>query len=92
MYNTVGAKGQVVIEKAIREALGVEAGYIAVQRLVEGHVEIRFFPPEHRNSLRGVLGKYAKQWMSEAEREKAEDEAWMEALSEEWEGAEGGNE
>jgi AbrB family looped-hinge helix DNA binding protein len=46
MANAVGEKGQLVIEKPIREALGVQAGSIAVQILRDDHVEIRFYPPE----------------------------------------------
>ncbi|HLX10330.1 MAG TPA: AbrB/MazE/SpoVT family DNA-binding domain-containing protein [Thermoanaerobaculia bacterium] len=55
MTNIVGEKGQVVIEKPIREALGILPGSTAVQELRDDHVEIRFYPPEHRRSLRGVL-------------------------------------
>ncbi len=85
MYNTVGAKGQVVIEKAIREALGVEAGYITVQRLVEGHVEIHFFPPEHRDSLLGVLAPHVKRSVSPEEWRQAVEDSYAEAAREEWE-------
>jgi bifunctional DNA-binding transcriptional regulator/antitoxin component of YhaV-PrlF toxin-antitoxin module len=75
MTYTVGAKGQVVIEKAIREALGVDAGYIAVQKLVDNHVEIHFYPPEHTRSLRGILAEYARQPVPDDWRE-IEDAAW----------------
>ena len=54
----VGTKGQVVIEKEIRDRLGVEAGWIALQRVVDGHVEITFLPPEHRESLAGSLAPF----------------------------------
>ncbi|HXM70397.1 MAG TPA: AbrB/MazE/SpoVT family DNA-binding domain-containing protein, partial [Thermoanaerobaculia bacterium] len=55
MANTVGEKGQVVIEKPIRDALGIRPGFVAIQDLRTDHVEIRFYPPEHDRSLRGVL-------------------------------------
>ena len=54
MYK-VGTKGQVVIDKELRDRLGVGPGWIAIQRLVDDHLEIRFFPPEHNESLLGVL-------------------------------------
>ena len=54
----VGPKGQVVIEKEIRDKLGVEPGWLAIQQLVEDHVEISFIPPEHNRSLAGILASY----------------------------------
>lgn len=37
MLTTLGPKGQIVIEKAIRNALGIEPGYVAVQKLAGDH-------------------------------------------------------
>jgi len=54
----VGAKGQIVIAKEIRERLEVKPGWVALQRLVEDRVEIYFLPPEHRESLKGSLAQY----------------------------------
>jgi AbrB family looped-hinge helix DNA binding protein len=79
----VGSKGQVVIEKSIRDALGVEAGSLAVQRLVDDRVEIRFFPPEHRRSLRGVLAGKLRRRVTVREWDAARREAWREAVSSE---------
>ena len=53
--HTVGPKGQVVIEKEIRDELGVGPGWLTIQRVTDGHVEIYFVPPEHSRSLKGVL-------------------------------------
>ena len=55
MASTVGERGQVTIEKAIREELGVYAGDLAVQRVEDGKVVIEFVPAPHRRSLAGAL-------------------------------------
>ena len=86
MTNMVGAKGQVVIEKAIRESLGLEAGYVAVQKLVGDHVEIRFYPPEHNRSLRGRLAKPSERALSSTELADAREQAWSATVQADWEG------
>ena len=55
MATSVGERGQVTIEKAIREELGVYAGDYAVQRVEDGRVVIEFVPGPHRRSLAGIL-------------------------------------
>ena len=55
MSSLVGAKGQVTIEKGIRDALGLQPGWRAVQRLEGDRVVIEFLPPKHRRSLDGIL-------------------------------------
>jgi AbrB family looped-hinge helix DNA binding protein len=55
MPSRVGERGQVTIEKAIREELGVYAGDQAVQRVENGRVVIEFVPAPHRRSLAGSL-------------------------------------
>ena len=78
MTSKVGTKGQVVIEKGLRERLGVEPGHFAVQRIVGDHVEIRFHPPEHDRSLRGALSGVTKrsvrpdEWREVKERARSE--------------------
>jgi AbrB family looped-hinge helix DNA binding protein len=79
----VGSKGQVVIEKSIRDALGVAAGSLAVQRLVDDRVEIRFLPPEHRRSLRGVLAGKVRRRVPVGGWDAARQEAWREAATSE---------
>lgn len=55
MSSRVGERGQVTIEKQIREELGVYAGDQAVQRIENGRVVIEFIPGPHRRSLAGAL-------------------------------------
>lgn len=55
MTSTVGERGQVTIEKAIREELGIYAGDQAVQRVEGGRVIIEFVPAPHHRSLAGIL-------------------------------------
>lgn len=58
MANKVGGKGQVVIDKAIRDQLGIGPGWLTYQRIVDHHVEIYFVTPEHNRSLAGSLAPY----------------------------------
>lgn len=55
MSSTVGERGQITIEKAIREELGIHAGDEAVQRLEDGRIVIEIVPARHRRSLAGTL-------------------------------------
>jgi len=81
MFTTLGQKGQIVIEQAIREALGLKPGYVAVQRLVGDHVEIYFYPPEHHNSLKGLLVGKSKRTVSSEEWALVRKNAWAEESS-----------
>jgi AbrB family looped-hinge helix DNA binding protein len=51
----VGERGQITIEKAIREEMGIYAGDEAVQRFEDGRLVIEFVPGRHRRSLAGSL-------------------------------------
>jgi bifunctional DNA-binding transcriptional regulator/antitoxin component of YhaV-PrlF toxin-antitoxin module len=84
MANLVGEKGQVVIEKPLREALGIQPGFVTTQILVDDHVEIRFYPPEHNRSLRGILSKYVKRHLTTEELREAREKAWAEAVTKDW--------
>lgn len=55
MPSKVGERGQITIEKAIREELGVYAGDKAVQWVEDGHLVVTFVPAPHRRSLFGAL-------------------------------------
>ena len=78
MANVVGQKGQVVIEKEIRNRLGLEPGWIALQRLAGDHVELFFVPPKHRKSLKGSLAGHTKVSIPAGNE-------WQEAVAEAWE-------
>ena len=83
MAYTVGSKGQIVIAKEIRKKLGVESGWVAVQRLVDDHVEMYLFPPEHGDSLKGSLKKHLKGKAATGEEwDKAREAAWDKAARE----------
>lgn len=68
MTSRVGERGQVTIEKAIRENLGVYAGDQAIQRIEDGRVVIEFVPGAHRRSLAGSLRDKVTR--------KPDDEGW----------------
>jgi len=78
MGRKVGPKGQVVIDQAIRQALGVRPGSIALQRLVGDRVEIRFLPPLHTRSLKGLLGRFVQGRPADMDDTEAAWEAWAE--------------
>ena len=83
MATKVGPKGQVVIEQHVREQLGIEPGMLAIQRVVDGHVELRFVQGEHTSSLAGAARPFMKTdrpdlWDSDA-MERAMEEAWAAA-------------
>jgi len=79
MANRVGPKGQVVIQKEIRDRLGVQAGWVALQRVEDGHLVMEFLPPEHDRSLAGCLAEYAR------EVPPLTDDEWPRILEGAWE-------
>jgi bifunctional DNA-binding transcriptional regulator/antitoxin component of YhaV-PrlF toxin-antitoxin module len=87
MSTLVGTKGQVTIEKQIRDALGVGPGWRAIQRL-EGHrVVMEFLPPKHRRSLAGILTDATTvRAPTEADLQVAVEQAWEEAARDAVEG------
>src|SRR3954447_12970281 len=83
LAHVVGPKGQVVIEKGIRDRLGVQPGWEALQVLAGDHVAIYFLPPEHDRSLRGAAKPFIRrepppeaEWDAEIEAAAAEEFLW----------------
>src|SRR6266498_3102599 len=77
---TVGTKYQMVIEREARERLGIRAGWEAVQAVVGDRLEVRFLPPEHRESLAGSLRRYGKRRVADYAAEKRA--AWESEVAE----------
>ena len=73
MTSRVGERGQITIEKAIREELAIYAGDETIQRVEDGRIVIEVVPGRHRRSLAGSLRDKVGR--------KPSDEAW-EALRE----------
>ena len=68
MASKVGERGQITIEKAIREELAIYAGDETVQRVEDGRIVIEVVPGRHRRSLAGRLKDKVGR--------RPEDESW----------------
>jgi AbrB family looped-hinge helix DNA binding protein len=79
MSSRVGERGQITIEKAIREELGIYAGDEAVQRVEGGRLVIEVVPGRHRRSLAGTL--------RDRTRRTPPDESWNALRQAAWETA-----
>ena len=55
MGSRVGERGQITIEKAIREELGIYAGDETVQRVENGRIVVEVVPGRHRRSRARIL-------------------------------------
>jgi AbrB family looped-hinge helix DNA binding protein len=77
MASRVGERGQITLEKAIREEMGIYAGDEAVQRVEDGRLVIEFVPGRHRRSLAGSL--------REKVRRLPPDESWDALRAAAWE-------
>lgn len=82
MAAIVGPKGQVVIDKAIRDRLGISPGWRAYQTLDDGCVKIYFRPPPHSRSLLGTL----RQHISPDAADRLTRMSWAEIEDEGWRG------
>src|SRR5207245_5270006 len=81
MAAKVGARYQMVIEKDVRERLGIEPGAIAVQTVVDGKLEAQSLPAPHNRSLAGTFHKYSKGPVDDDEWHKIKAPAWDAAMA-----------
>lgn len=79
MGSRVGERGQITIEKSIREELGIYAGDETVQRIEDGRIVIEVVPGRHRRSLAGSL--------KERVAHRPADESWEALRQAAWETA-----
>jgi hypothetical protein len=79
MGYVVGPKDRMVIAKEICDRLGVEPGWIVLQRLADDHLEVYFVPPEPCRSLKGSLAPYVTTQVSAEEWGDARERAWAAA-------------
>jgi bifunctional DNA-binding transcriptional regulator/antitoxin component of YhaV-PrlF toxin-antitoxin module len=88
MASVVGVRGQITLEKGLREELGVRPGWQVVQRRVGDRIELRFLPPRHQRSLRGVLAdRQGPSFASDAELREASEAALADAAAERYDAA-----
>lgn len=87
MTNKVGSRGQIVIDKRIRDRLGIKAGHRAIQLVVDNHVELHFIPPDHSHSLMGILASRVAGPILESDDDwhEAKCRAWSEAVKDKFE-------
>ena len=57
MATQVSTRGQITVDRQARRALLVAPGMVAVQFVVDDHLEVYFLPAPHRRSLFGVLSR-----------------------------------
>ena len=76
MSSRVGDRGQITIEKAIREELAIYAGDEAVQRVEDGRIVIEVIPGRHRRSLAGSLRNRTTRTPEDESWSALRDAAW----------------
>ena len=76
MTSRVGERGQITIEKAIREELGILAGDETVQRIEHGRIVIEVVPGRHRRSLAGSLKSRVGRTPDDESWDALRDAAW----------------
>jgi len=56
MAAVVNPRGQITVDRAARDRLGVRPGMIAVQQVVGDQLVVTFIPAPHKRSAAGILG------------------------------------
>jgi AbrB family looped-hinge helix DNA binding protein len=77
MTSRVGERGQITIEKSIREELAIYAGDEAVQRIEDGRIVIEVIPGRHRRSLAGSLRGKVRRTPVDESWDALRDAAWQ---------------
>ena len=88
MSSRVGVKGNIVIDKQIRDRLGVQPGWETVQLLRDGYVEVHFLAPHEPGDSFGCVKLDGDvSWMAdEAKLKAAIDDSMAEAVRERYAG------
>jgi len=76
MTSRVGERGQITIEKAIREELAIYAGDETVQRIEDGRIVIEVIPGRHRRSMAGSLRTKVGRTPADESWESLRNAAW----------------
>jgi AbrB family looped-hinge helix DNA binding protein len=76
MSSRVGERGQITIEKAIREELAIYAGDETVQRIEDGRIVIEVVPGRHRRSMAGTLREAVGRMPTDESWAALRDAAW----------------
>ena len=76
MASRVGERGQITIEKSIREELSIYAGDEAIQRVEDGRIVIDIVPGRHRRSLAGSLKDKVGRTPDDEDWQALRDAAW----------------
>jgi AbrB family looped-hinge helix DNA binding protein len=77
MTSKVGERGQITIEKAIREELSIYAGDETAQRIEDGRIVIEVIPGRHRRSLAGSLHGKIRRSPADESWDALRDAAWQ---------------
>lgn len=76
MASRVGERGQITIEKSIREELSIYAGDETIQRVEDGRIVIDIVPGRHRRSLAGSLKDKVGRTPDDEDWQALRDAAW----------------
>jgi AbrB family looped-hinge helix DNA binding protein len=77
MTSRVGERGQITIEKTIRDELAIYAGDETVQRVEDGRIVIEVIPGRHRRSVAGSLREKVRRMPVEESWDALRDAAWQ---------------
>lgn len=76
MASRVGERGQITIEKSIREELSIYAGDETIQRVEDGRIVIDIVPGRHRRSVAGSLKDKVGRTPDDEDWQALRDAAW----------------